>query len=94
MSVQAIGSRRMSVVHAMVVGAAVAAFLFVLLWATEAAGVGPFPPEFVNMFRGASHRDIWTALQDGMPVTLLMGAAAGAAIAVFANMFRFLDKQP
>ena len=85
--------RRMHVLHALAVGAAVLGFLFVLLWATEAVGLGPFPSEFSNMFRGGPEESVWAPLLRGMPPALSLGAAAGAAVAVFANMFRFLDKR-
>ena len=85
--------RRMHVVHALVVGAAVVTFLFVILWASEASGLGPLPSQFVDMFKPDAGQSIWTPLVRGIPVALSMGAAGGAAIAVFANMFRFLDKR-
>ncbi len=85
--------QRMHVIHALVVGAAVLGFLFILLWATEAVGIGPFPPQFMEMFRGDPQEGAWVSLMRGMPTALSLGAAAGTAIAVFANMFRFLDKR-
>ena len=93
MTTQAIDARHMSIMHAAVVGAAVVAFLFVLFWASEAAGVGPLPREFVNMFIDGGRQNLWAQLLGGMPKALLLGALAGAAIAVFANLFRFLDRR-
>ena len=91
MSTQAIRAPRMHVIHALAVGAAVAGFFFILLWASEAAGVSPFPPQFTEMFRPTPDQNLWTPLLQGIPAALSVGAAGGAAIAVFANMFRFLD---
>jgi hypothetical protein len=83
----------MHVVHAMAVGAAVAAFLFALLWASEAAGFDPLAPQWPDLLRIEADGGSWATLGRGMPGAIVLGAAAGAAIAVFANALRFLDRR-
>jgi hypothetical protein len=84
---------RFSVLHAVAVGAAVLAFLFVLCWAGEASGVDAFVPathRFVTIFTASPETSSPTALVNGLPWAAAFGAIAGAAVAVFGNAFQFL----
>lgn len=84
--------RRMNVVHALVVGAAVTAFLLIILWATEAAGVLPLSPDLRGLLFQASERGPAAPLYD-VGFAIAFGAVAGAAIAIFANLLSFLDRR-
>jgi hypothetical protein len=81
----------MDVLHAIVVGAAMVAFLFVLLWATEATGFAP--TRFTAILAGAAAPTALSALGQGLPWALGFGAAGGASLAVFSNTFRFLMRR-
>jgi hypothetical protein len=84
---------RIGVLHAVAVGAAVLAFLFVLCWAGEAGGVDAFVPathRFVTIFTASPETSSPAALVNGLPSAAAFGAIAGAAIAVFGNAFQFL----
>jgi hypothetical protein len=82
--------QRMNVVHALVVGAAVTAFLLVILWATEAAGVLPLSPDLHGLLFQTGERGPTTPLYN-LGFTIAFGAVAGASIAIFANLLSFLD---
>lgn len=84
--------RRMSVLHALVVGAAVTAFLFIVLLATEAAGVLPLSPDLHDLLFQTVERGPAAPLYD-LGLTVAFGAIAGASIAVFANLLSFLDRR-
>jgi hypothetical protein len=86
----------MSVVHALVVGAAVLGFLFILCWAGDAVGIDAYVPtthRFVSIFTAASETSSPAALAGGLPWALAFGAVAGAALALFANAFQFLGRR-
>jgi hypothetical protein len=87
----AVRPARMGVLHALAVGAAVAGFLFVLLWASEAAGLVLIPPEFLEML--SDDASPFAVLLAGLPAAAALGAVCGASVAVFANLFRFLDRR-
>jgi hypothetical protein len=82
----------MSVVHALVVGAAVAAFLFIVMWATEAAGVLPISPDLRAILFQTTERGPAAPLYD-LGYTVAFGAILGASIAIFANLLNFLDRR-
>ncbi len=82
---------RIGVLHAVAVGAATLGFLFVLLWAGEALGIGPSTDALIEALAGSAREASLHALIRGIPMALLLGAVGGAMLAVFANMFRFLD---
>jgi hypothetical protein len=79
----------MDVVHAIAVGAAVLAFLFVLFWAGEAIGLAP-AIQFVSVFSGAVEASSVTALAQGLPWAIGLGGLTGALVAFFSNAFQFL----
>lgn len=83
---------RLSVVHAIVVGAAVLGFLFILLWAGEAGGFAPTTHRFVAIFAGDGETSSVSALMQGLPPALAIGALTGALLALFSNLFRFLGR--
>jgi hypothetical protein len=83
---------RMGVLHAVAVGAAVLGFLFVLLWAGEALGIGPSTDALMRALTDGAREASLQALIRGLPVALVFGAIGGAMLAVFANLFRFLDR--
>lgn len=83
--------RRMNVVHALVAGAAVAAFLLVLFWATEAVGVGPLSPDVRALLFQSAERGPSAPLSE-LGVAVAFGAVLGGSIAVFANLLSFLDR--
>lgn len=85
--------RRMNALHALVVGAAVAAFLFIVLWATEAAGVLPLSPELREMLFQTGERGPSASPLYDLGFTVAFGAIAGASIAIFANLLSFLDRR-
>lgn len=85
----------MDVLHALVVGAAVLGFLFVLCWAGEAGGVDAYVPmthRFVSIFTSAPETSSPAALAEGLPWAIAFGAVSGSALALFANAFRFLTR--
>lgn len=94
MTTTSIGVRphRMNVVHALVVGAAVTAFLLVMLWATEAAGVLPISPDLRGLLFQTSERGPTAPLYT-IGFAIAFGAIAGASIAIFANLLSFLDRR-
>lgn len=86
-------AKNMSVLHTLAVGAAMFGFLFVLLWASEAAGVGPLARHLMEtLTRGAADASL-SALLYSLPFAVGFGAIGGASLAIFANVFRFLDKR-
>ena len=84
--------RRIGVLHALVVGAAVAAFLLIVFWATEAAGVLPLSAEVRSLLFQTAERGPAAPLYD-LGFMVAFGAIAGASIAIFANMLSFLDRR-
>jgi hypothetical protein len=82
----------MSVLHAFLVGAAVAAFLFVALWATEAAGMLPLSPDLRGLLFQTTERGPIAPLYD-LGFMIGFGAIVGGSIAVFANLLSFLDRR-
>lgn len=84
--------RRMSILHALVVGAAVAGFLFVAFWATEAAGIMPLSPELHDLVFQRGERGPSDPIYD-LAFTIGFGAILGASIAIFANLLGFLDRR-
>jgi hypothetical protein len=80
------------VLHALIVGAAVTAFLFIVLWATEAAGVLPLSPDLRSLLFQTAERGPAAPLYD-LGFTIAFGAIAGASIAIFANLLSFLDRR-
>ncbi|MGD9980513.1 MAG: hypothetical protein AB7H66_10610 [Hyphomonadaceae bacterium] len=82
----------MNVVHALVVGAAVTAFLLTILWATEAAGVLPLSPDLRGLLFQTGERGPAAPLYD-LGFTIAFGAIVGASIAIFANLLSFLDRR-
>ena len=82
----------MSVLHALVVGAAVFGFLFVLLWAGEAVGIGPSTRRLMEALTQSAADASMSALLFSLPFAIAFGAIGGASLAIFANVFRFLDK--
>jgi hypothetical protein len=86
------GHARMSLLHAVAVGAAVLGFLFILLWASDASGIAPATHRFVEIFAGSGEGPPIAALERGLPLALAMGALAGALLAVFSNLFRSLAR--
>jgi hypothetical protein len=83
---------RMNVLHALVVGAAVAGFLLIVLWTTEAAGVAPLSPELRELLFQTGERGPAEPLYD-LGFTVAFGAIVGGSIAVFANLLSFLDRR-
>lgn len=83
---------RMGLLHAIVVGAAVLGFLFIVLWAGEAVGFAPTTHRFVAIFAGDGEPASVSVLGRGLPFALGLGAAAGALLALFSNLFAFLDR--
>lgn len=86
-----VGSHRMNVVHALIVGAAVTAFLLTILWATEAAGVLPLSPNFRSLLFQTGEQGPAPFYNVGF--TIALGALVGASIAIFANLFSFIDRR-
>lgn len=84
--------KNMSVLHALVVGAALFGFLFVLLWAGEAAGIGPSTRRLLEVLTQTAADASTQALLWSLPFAIGFGAIGGALLAIFANVFRFLDK--
>lgn len=89
----AVHSNRMSLLHAIAVGAAVLGFLFVLCWAGEALGFVPATHRFVSIFTGTTEGSTSEALVKGLPWAIGIGALTGALVAVFSNLFQFLDRR-
>ncbi len=83
---------RMGVVHSIAVGAAVLGFLFILFWAGEAGGFAPTTHRFVAIFAGDGETSGVSALTQGLPLALGIGALTGALMALFSNLFRFLER--
>jgi hypothetical protein len=83
---------RMNVLHAFVVGAAVTAFLVILLWATDAAGVLPLSSDLRGLLFQTAERGPAAPLYD-LGFMVAFGAVAGASIAIFANLLSFLDRK-
>lgn len=83
---------RMNIVHALVVGAAVTAFLLIVLWATEAAGVLPLSPDLRELLFQTGERGPTPPLYN-LGFTIAFGAVAGASIAIFANLLSFLNRR-
>lgn len=83
---------RMSILHAIVVGASTIGFLFVLLWASEALGIGPSREGFMRALATSAREASLQALIRGLPMAFALGAVGGAMLAIFANLFRFLDR--
>lgn len=83
---------RMSILHALSVGAAVTAFLFIVLWTTEAAGVLPLSPDVRDLLFQTAERGPAAPLYD-LGFMVAFGAIAGASIAIFANLLSFLDRR-
>lgn len=83
---------RMNVMHALVVGAAVTAFLLIILWATEAAGMLPLSPDLRDLLFQTGERGPTAPLYD-LGFAIAFGAVAGASIAIFANLLNFLDRR-
>ncbi len=84
--------QRMNVIHALVVGAAVTTFLFVILWATEAAGVLPLSPDLRGLLFQTGEQAPTAPLYN-LSFLIAFGAVAGASIAIFANLLSFLDRR-
>jgi hypothetical protein len=88
--------KTMSVLHALVVGAAVLGFLFVLCWAGDAVGIDAYVPtthRFVSIFTASPETSSPAALIGGLPWAAAFGAVAGAAVAIFGNAFQFLGRR-
>ncbi len=83
---------RMNVVHALVVGAAVTAFLLIILWTTEAAGVLPLSPDLRSLLFQTSERGPAAPLYN-VGFMIAFGAITGASIAIFANLLSFMDRR-
>lgn len=83
---------RMGVLHAVAVGAATLGFFFVLLWASEALGIGPSREGLMRALAGSAREASLQALLRGLPMALALGALGGAMLAIFANLLRFLDR--
>ncbi|WP_395645887.1 hypothetical protein [Terricaulis sp.] len=83
--------RRTSVLHSVAVGAAALGSLFILLWASEALGIGPSTRALMHQLALSAREASLQALIRGLPFALAFGAFGGAMVAIFANVFRFLD---
>ena len=83
---------RMGFLHAIAVGAAVLGFLFILFWTGEAGGFAPATHRFVSIFAGDGEGASISVLANGLPFALAIGALSGALLALFSNLFRFLDR--
>lgn len=83
---------RVGILHAVAVGAATLGFLFVLLWASEALGIGPSREGLMRALASSAREASLHALIRGLPIALFFGAIGGAMLAIFANLFRFLDR--
>lgn len=84
--------RRMGLLHAIAVGAAVLGFLFVLFWAGDALGFVPATHRFLSIFTSNPETSSVSALAEGLPMALIVGALTGALLAVFSNLLRFLER--
>ncbi len=82
----------MNVVYALVVGSAVTAFLLIILWATEAAGVLPLSPDLRGLLFQTGERGPAAPLYN-LGFAIAFGTVAGASIAIFANLLNFLDRR-
>lgn len=83
----AIAHHRLGVAHAAATGAAVVLFLLVLLWASAASGALPH----LRVLFGPMGAGSPAALLIGALYGAVIGALSGLAIAVFYNLFRFLN---
>lgn len=86
--------RRMSIVHSLAVGAAVLGFLFVLLWASEALGLGSSTRAWLEALTRDAREASLQGLIRGLPFALAFGAIGGAMVAIFANLFHVIDRHP
>lgn len=94
MSTSALEPRgRMSISHALAVGAALLGFLFILLWASEALGVSSSTRAWFEALARDAREASLQALIRGLPLALACGAIGGAMVAIFANLFRVLDRE-
>jgi hypothetical protein len=84
--------RKVGLLHAIAVGAAVVGFLFVLLWAGDALGFIPATHRFVSVFTTNPETSSVSALAEGLPLAVAFGALTGALLAIFSNLLNFLQR--
>ncbi len=78
--------QRLGLLHMTATGAAVAVFLFVVLWASAAFGGLPHLQRLFGPMGAGSP----VALAIGAAYALVLGAVVGLVVAAFFNLFRFL----
>jgi len=84
-----VASRRAGLFHFAATGAASAAVLYALCWAGAALGWSAASHLFLSLFSTAPAAS-WSALLQGVCLSVGFGALAGLLIAAFANLFGFL----
>jgi hypothetical protein len=83
---------RLNLVRCAFTGAAVLIVLFILCWATAAAGALNASHAFISLFTPAEASSL-AALIGGALWALGFGALTGALVAAFYNLFRFAGRR-
>lgn len=78
---------RIGLLHAGATGAAVLVFLFILFWASAASGALPH----LRVLFGPMGAGSPFALMIGATYAIITGALAGLLLAIFYNLFGFLN---
>jgi hypothetical protein len=79
--------------HALILGAAIALFLFILCWAGEATGAYPPAGDLIDFMTGATERRSADVFWRGAGSAAVAGAVIAALIALSADGLSRLSKR-